>query len=151
LTSIKSTIPTYTGFSTKKEILNPYSLENNPSKFLEDAWGLSVGPGTRAENDSPVREYYVTTLRDIGVVLCRPVYDVHNIGLALDDEQRTLLFDAATIRDNFLDLAKFGVLKTGENVEYVGDSGINFLEIDDGFKFIYTQIDFTFEIIETIN
>lgn len=149
--AIRAAIPTYSGFSTKKEILNAYSLADNPNKFLEDAWGIVIASGSRAENDNPVIENIVTTVRDIGVVLCRPVYDVHNIGLQVNEQVANLLTDAKTIRDNFLLTSKFGVLRSGESIEYLGDSGVNFLDSGDGFKFIYTQIDFTFEIIETIN
>jgi hypothetical protein len=144
-------IPLYTGFTTKKEILNPYSLEDNPSKFLEDSWGLIIGDGTRAESDGRVENYFVTTERSIGVVLCRAVFDVHGIGLQVKTEAKQLLSDAKTIRDNFLDLDKFGVLKGGENISYEGDSGVNQLSNGDGYKFIHTQINFKFDIIETIN
>lgn len=149
--SIRLTIPTYDGFADKKEILNAYSIEDNPCKFLEDAWGLAIATGSRSASDIPVNEHFVTTERGIGVVLCRPVYDVHGIGLQLNEEVKELLDDAETIRDNFLNLDKFGVLRNGENVIYEGDSGVNFLNTTDGYKFIYTQLDFTFDIIETIN
>jgi len=148
---IRATIPTYSGFDTKKEILNAHSVEDNPSKFLEDAWGLAIFSGTRAASDETVYNNYVTTERRIGVVLCRPVYDVHGIGMQINEQAKELFSDATIIRDNFLSTEKFGVLKSGENIIYEGDSGVNFLDNDDGFKFIYTQIDFTFDIIETIN
>lgn len=149
--ALRSTIPTYSGFDSKKEILNAYSIEDNPSKFLEDAWGLVVGTGVRAVSDDPVIHNYVTTVRAIGVVLCRPVYDVHGIGLQVSEQVKALYDDAIIIRDNFLDLGKFGVLKNGESIGYEGDTGVNFLASDDGFKYVYTQVDFNFEIIETIN
>lgn len=151
MAALRVAIPTYTGFSTKKEILNAYSIEDNPNKFLEDSWGLVVLDGARAASDSVVMDNFVTTERGIGVVLCRPVYDVHGIGLQVDEEVGNLFDDATIIRDNFLSLEKFGVLRNGENVVYEGDSGVNFTEEDDGYQFIYTQIDFKFDIIETIN
>jgi len=151
LDAIRATIPTYSGFTTKKEILNARSLEDNPNSFLNDAWGLVISEGVRAGSDDPVSNHYVTTERNIGVVLCRPVYDVHGIGMQIFSETKSLLTDAATIRDNFLLLSKFGVLKNGENIIYEGDSGVNHLTNQDGYKYIYTQINFKFDIIEIIN
>ena len=149
--AIRTDIPTYDGFSTKKEVLNSYSVEDNPSTFLDDSWGLVVGESSRAGSDESVINNYVTSERSIGVVLCRPVYDVHGIGLQVNEEVKSMFADAVTIRDNFLDAAKFGVLLSGEDISYNGDSGVNFIASNEGFKFIHTQINFTFDIIETIN
>ena len=151
IAAIRVAIPTYAGFDTKQELLNAYSVVDNPDTFLNNSWGLIVGSGGRASSDSLVDNHFITTERPISVVLCRHVYDVHGIGLQINEEVKSLFMDAKTVRDNFLNLSKFGELKSGEEIDYVGDSGVNFLEIDSGFKFIYTQIDFTFEIIETIN
>jgi len=149
--ALREQIPTYSGFSTKKEMLNAYSIEDNPSTFLNDAWGIVILSGDRAESDSPVYNNIVTTQRGIGVVLCRPVYDVHGIGLQVNEEVKNLLTDAETIRNNFLSVYKFGVLLGGENVIYSGDDGVNFLQKEDGYKYIYTQVNFIFDTIETIN
>ena len=151
IAAIRTEIPTYVGFETKQELLNAYSVADNPDTFLHKSWGVVVGAGGRASNDSLVENRFVTTERPISVVLCRHVYDVHGIGLQVNEEVKSLFLDARTIRDNFLKLSKFGELKGGERIDYIGDSGVNFLEVDNGFKFIYTQIDFNFEIIETIN
>ena len=150
---LRAAIPTYSGFSTKKEILNPYSLVDNPRTFLEDSWGIKILASSRANSDLPagVKDYSITTIRQIGVVLSRAVYDVQGIGHVMNEQATSMLGDASTIRDNFLNLSKFGVLLGGEEVEYEGDSGLETLSFGDGSKFIYTEINFTFELTERIN
>lgn len=146
---IRSAIPTYAGFADKSEILNTYSLEDNPSKFMENAWGIRIGSGSRAASDEPVIDEWVSTERSITVVISRAIYDVRGIGLQANEQAKALLADARTIRDNFLGSSKFGVLKSGEQITYLGDSGINFLGGTEG-KFIFTEIDFNLEIIEQL-
>lgn len=149
--AIRAAIPTYTGFSTKKEIPNTYALEDNPINYLEDSWGLLIGSGTRSSKDVlAVQDFRVSTERPISVILSRSVYEVHTISSEINTQVKNLLLDAKTIRNNFLSSSKFGVLKGGEEIVYTGDSGVNFIS-GDKFKIIYTQIDFTFEILETIN
>ena len=148
--AIKTAIPTYTGFSTKTEMYNAYNVDDNPSNVIEDSWGLVIGSGSRVDHGDEFLLNEVTTNRDIGVVLCRAVYDLHGEGQAVSEQSEQLLLDAAIIRDNFLSSSKFGVLKGGEKIDYSGDSGVNF-QGDDKERFIYTQIAFTFEIIEQIN
>jgi len=147
--TIRTAIPTYSGFSTKAEILNPYSLEDNPDSFLTDSWGLLIGSGTRSAKDELLINYEATTIRNVSVILCRAVYDVRGVGKQVNEQSKTLLADCAIVRDNFLGSNRFGLLKSGEEITYVGDSGINFLGGNEA-KFIYTQIDFTFEIIEQL-
>ena len=148
--AIRTAIPTYSGFTTKKEVPNPYSLEDNSQNYLEDSWGLVIGSGARSGKDTNAfKDFRVSTERSINVVLCRAVYDVHNISNAVNTQVKNLLLDAKTIRDNFLSSSKFGVLKGGEEIVYIGDNGVNFIN-NEKFKLIYTQIDFTFEILETL-
>lgn len=149
--AIRAAIPTYSGFTSKQEIPNPYSLEDNSETFLEDSWGLLIGSGTRAEADTLAIKYQsVGTVRSIGVILSRVVYDIDGQCGNVTTEVKSLLADAKTIRDNFLSLTKFGVLKGGEDITYDGDSGVEFT-IADKARVIHTQIDFTFEIVENIN
>lgn len=148
--ALRAAIPTYSRFSAKKEILNPYSLEDNPETFLDNSWGLIIGSSVRAESDNPIIDYHVTTIRDMSVVITRAVYDLHNIGVEVNEQAKELLLDARELRDNFLDLLKFGVLQGGEEVLYLGDSGVEFAQAGQT-KFISTQVNFTFELIEIIN
>jgi len=148
--AMRTAIPTYSGFSTKKEIGNPYSLKDNPNISLSDSWGIAILSGSRSSKDEPVIDYSVTTERGIKVILCREVFNINGLGLETNEASKNLLLDAKAIRNNFLSLDKFGVLETGEEIVYLGDSGINLLNGEDG-KFIFTEIDFTFEIIENIN
>lgn len=148
--AIRAAIPTYTGFSTKTEILNPYSLEDNPETFLEDGWGLLVQSGSRSGKDFPVEVFSVSTERGIGVVLSRIVFDIDGQGGNVNETGKSLLADAKTIRDNFLNDSKFGVLKNGEEIAYLGDSGLEFT-LTGKVRIISTQINFTFETVENIN
>lgn len=148
--AIRAAIPGYSGFSTKTEIPNPYSIEDNSVTFLEDSWGILIGDSSRSDVDTPVENYHVTTVRNIGVILSRVVYDIDGQCGNVTTEVKSLLTDATTVRDNFLNLSKFGVLKGGEQITYDGDSGVEFV-IADKSRIISTQISFTFEIIETIN
>jgi hypothetical protein len=149
--AIRVAIPGYSNFSTKLEIPNPYSLEDNPINYMDDSWGLIVGSGTRGSKEElAIMDYVVTTNRPVSVILSRKVYEIHTIDKAINEEVKNLFIDANTIRNNFLSLSKFGVLKGGEEITYIGDTGVNFIN-GDKFNLIYTQIDFEFEIVETIN
>lgn len=148
--TLRTTIATYSRFSGKKEIVNPYSLEDNASTFMDNSWGLVIGSGVRSDRDNPVIDYSVTTVRSVSVVITRAVYDVHGIGIEVNETAKDLLLDAEELRDNFLNLSKFGVLKEGEQVAYEGDTGVNFVQ-GDKFTIINTQVDFTFEMVQTIN
>lgn len=148
--ALRAAIPTYSRFSTKKEILNPYSLEDNPETFLDNSWGLIIGSGDRSAKDEPVINYQVTTERNVSVVITKAVYDLHNIGVEVNEQAKELLLDARQLRDEFLNLTKFGVLQGGEDVIYLGDTGVEFAQTGQT-KFISTQVNFTFELIETIN
>ena len=79
--AIRAAIPTYTGFSTKSEIGNPYSLKDNTKPMLKDSWGLAMLPGIRSDKDTPVIDYNVTTSRGIKVILSRDVYNIIGLGL----------------------------------------------------------------------
>lgn len=148
--AIRAAIPTYSRFVSKKEIPNAYSLEDNASTYLEDSWGIIIGAGVRSEVDTPIIDCQVTTVRTISIVITRSVYDVHNVGVEVNEVAKELLLDARELRGNFLDLGKFGVLQGGEEIIYVGDNGVEFVQ-GDKFNLISTQLDFTFELIETIN
>ena len=149
--AVRAAIPTYSGFTTKLEIPNPYSLADNPVQYMEDSWGIIIGAGTRSGKENPsVMDYSLSTERAISVILCRSVYEIHTIDRKINEETKNLLLNAKTIRDNFLSLSKFGVMRGGEEIVYIGDNGVNFISTDK-FNLIYTQIDFEFEIVETIN
>lgn len=148
--ALRTAIPTYSRFTNKKEILNTYSLADNPETFMSNSWGLLVGSGFRSEKDEPFINHSETTVRAISVVICRAVYDVQGMGIEANETAKELLLDAEELRKNFLDLSKFGVLETGEQVFYEGDSGIEFLQ-EGQHRFIYTQVNFSFELVQTIN
>jgi hypothetical protein len=145
--TLRATIPTYSRFIAKTEIGNPYSIEDNNEIFLKNGWGLAIGEGSNSDLST---DYSLSTERSIGVVLSRRVLDVHNKGLQINEISKELLLDATELRDNFMDLSKFGVLLGGENILYGGDSGINFIG-SDKFNFIWTELSFVFEIVEDIN
>ena len=117
---------------------------------MGDSWGLIIGGGSRSGKDNLTEHNQVSTVRSIGVVLTRAVYDLHGSGQEIENQIQNLLLDAVTVRGNFLADSKFGVLKGGEEVIYDGDTGVSFVNSEKE-KFISTQIDFTFEIIEQIN
>lgn len=150
LDAIRAAIPTYTGFSDKTEIPNPYSVEDNSQTFIEDGWGVIIEDGSRSAKDFPVEMNSVSTERSIGVVLSRIVYDIDGQCGNVNEEVKNLYDDAITIRDNFLADSKFGVLRGGEEIAYLGDSGVEF-SVADKIRIISTQINFTFEIVEQIN
>jgi len=147
--ALRAAVPTYSRFVANGEMGNPYSLEDNET-LPDSAWGIIIESGTRAVKDDRVINHSVTTTRDISVIVARNVYEISDSDGQINEEAKELLLDAQQIRDNFLNLAKFGVLKTGEEITYNGDNGVDFLQAGK-FKGIFTKVDFTFELIETIN
>ena len=148
--AIRAEIPTYSRFVNKKEILNTYSLEDNPETFMTNSWGIKIGSGFRSEKDDPLIDNFESTVRTISIIISRAVYDVHGIGIEANETAKDLALDAQELRANFLNTSKFGILKGGEEVTYEGDSGIEFIQ-DGQHRFIYTQVDFSFEIVQQIN
>lgn len=150
INKLRTDIPTYTGFADKAEIPNPYSLADNSIQYLENSFGILVGASSRSSKDSPVESYSVSSVRDIGVILARSVYDVSNQCDMITTQVETLMAEAETIRDNFLSLQKFDLFRGGEEIVYIGDLGVNFLETGKQ-TVVYTQVDFTFEFVNKIN
>ena len=149
--AIRTLIPTVTGFSDKIEIPNPYLLEDNKEPMIRNSWGLIVGGASRAANDDPVYKHYVTSEREMSIVLTRKVYDLDSNNRSLNTAAKSLLDDKDNVVKELLDNSKIlETLKTGEEVVFNGDSGIEFL-IADNTKFIKTQIDFTIEMVDQIN
>lgn len=145
--TLRSTIPTYSRFASKKELLDSYVLEDNPEIFMRDAWGLVVGPG---DSSNLTTDYSATVDQNITIIICKWVVDAGNVGRQINEVAKDLILDEVQLRNNFLSLTKFGILSNGESITYQGHSGINRLDAGKA-KIIFTESSYIFELVESIN
>jgi len=144
--TILSVVPTLAGFDSKTRIPNAYSLADNATTFLEDGWGLRVNgavPGDLTLLSCPI----VTNKRTFGVILTRKLYSVNNDNEQLDNIVKAMAEDMTTLLLTFEDCEQLGVDESIEKIDFINDSGIQYLYKDD-LSFLVLQINFTIEISE---
>ncbi len=133
-----------------KTQLNANDLEDNPHQFMIDGWGIKVGGGSPIEQDIVANDYTFATDRAFSIVLTREVYDLQanlasyntNVGLIGDDKDSLI--------ESLLDFSKVEGMKGGEEIDYIGDGGIEFMAAGKK-RFIFMEIAFSFDLTQLIN
>lgn len=135
--------PTGTNYSI---IPNPYSLVDNASVFLEEGYGLTIGPEADSE---------INTLKDdnanrqFAFVLTRQVMKTEDEHNPLRDDSKTILEDQRTFKDRILDFDQLGIPNDIQKINIISVSGINFL-VSDKFNFITTNLVFSVDYFTEI-
>lgn len=134
--SAVSSIPT---FSSKSEIPNPYSIEDNPEMFLEDSYGFLIGSSI-----NELLEFNRSSdSQDIGVVLARSLRKTDSDPESTKIEIKKLKSDATELR---VELLKCTDLEGMSKLTYISTDAFEF---QDGY--IYTTVNFNYVVIDVIN
>ena len=143
---IRVVVPTYTGFTTKKEIPNPYSLTDNARLYLENGWGLKI----LSESISGFQvNQFVSGTRDISIVVTKVVYSVGNENSNIITDSKSLMEDVVTLKKEFLACDQLGIGGNIRKVDFVTNSGIEFLTAKK-FNFFSTETIFSFDLSEEL-
>lgn len=124
---------------------NPYEIEENPSLFLKQGYGLAIGPGEN-RNDSVCPN--VGIRRIVTVVVSRKV-DATEINVtAKDSPHKQLLEDMFQVLREFE--MNVSLLDSLGNAIFVADTGVNFVNGEDE-NYIYSSMQFTVDYFENLN
>lgn len=134
-----------TAYTSKKELVNRVSLEQNPDFILADGFDVVVGAGT---NNNELRGRGSAVTRDISIILTKRVTDSDLQNNSKHLAEKTLLDEMIAISS--LVKTKESVVRKCLNIEFAGDSGISVLNADK-IKFISTELNFTIWYVEIYN
>lgn len=137
---IRALVPTLTGFTTKKEIPNPYSLEDNSVNLLRDSWGVKIGTSTPTEETDRLPDYVETT--DYEVVLSRQVVKTDSDPDKIPTATQSMLNDFSTLENNFTP----DVFGTTEGVSAININSTTGIENVTAGKFNHITASIIFEI-----
>lgn len=143
--AFRSTLATL--FPNKKDIPNPYSIEDNDQHVIADAYGLKVSNIVTADIDI-LKESTVSYV--FTVVLARELVRVDSDTDILPTQTKALLEDEVIIRKDFLNADQLNVATSVARIDYVTASGVQFFKKGNKHNFISLEIDFNVDIFETI-
>ena len=130
-------------YSTKTEINNPYTLEENADIDMKDSWGIAIRAGS---NSNRVLCGQATVKRNIEVSLLK------RVAMPEKDVTARITGEKALFNDQ-LDMIKYfeGSPTTTNtvNVRFISDSGIEFLE-GDRFGFLVLRSTLELEYVENV-
>jgi hypothetical protein len=134
-----------TSASSWNRLPNPYNIEENPSLFLRQGYGIAIGSGS---NQNQSQCGLVRIKRTVSVVISRKV-DATELGVTdKDTGHKQLLED---MRSVLADFEKNVALSNDiANVIFVSDSGINFVNGEDE-NYVYSEMQFAVDYFENIN
>ena len=148
ITTILDTLRTKlaAAFPTRSEIPNPYSLIDNNENFLENGIGVAIRQGAQSGN---VLFNNNIDARIFSIVFTNKIYRIDSDSDPIKTIEKTLLEDQVTLRKLMLKNDQLSIDESIFKIDYIGDSGINFI-FDDDFSFLNLEINFTIESMEGI-
>lgn len=145
--TLRSAIPSITGLASKKELPNPESLRDNNSNILKDGWGIVVG----SSNPFSSQEFCRTMDQvNFSIVVTKESFNSvadHTKAFTVNDE---LLSNLNNIRKRLLASDKLGIPQYLDMVNFIGASGIEFVNADK-FNIRSITINFSFLITEALS
>ena len=143
--ALRARIPTLSGFTTKTEIPNAYSLKDNPLPLMENGWGLKYG----AASPSSVDEYCrFSESRTISVVLTSLVFRTEDDAATYASACKALLESALILKKDISGPSQFNNESYVLKVDFISDSGLSFVS-DDKFTLLYVETNFAVDINES--
>jgi len=126
-------------FPDKLEMSNPYSLEQNQSIILENAYGVKVGPASLVEGEF----CNYSSQREIGIILTAFCPKTDADSTPFIETTKSLLDDANTVVGNFMANNQLDVENKIRILDFTNDSGISFVY---GEKYSYLYIELSFNL-----
>lgn len=121
-------------FPNHKRLSNPYNLSLNNDQFLEQGWGIAVGPGENTNRQLGNRS---STKREFTLVLTRRTFATELGTTAKATGDKDLLEDLQILIDRFESEVDLDSTSGKYIARYIGDSGITQVRDDqDGFAAI---------------
>ena len=127
-----------------KRITDPYDIEKNNEQFLNQGWGLALGPSFNGELFLSQK---LTYQRNFVITITRKAYSREFDVESKATTEKLLMEDIFTVTSDF---TVNSTLSTATNhVTYLGDSGIQKIFTDKD-QYLMTQIEIQSTIIEHI-
>lgn len=133
-------------FPNKTEIPNPYSLADNNDRLLLDGVGLRVGNQVIGTLET-LKDSII--IRDFSVIFTKHVMATADNPDPIIVETKNILEDSVIARLDLLDFDQMGIDLSVEKIDYLGSSGIEFIN-SGKFNIISLVNTFSFEISEEI-
>lgn len=133
-----------TVFSSHKRVANPYKIDENPSRILEQSYGVAMGSAINTNLEMQCR---FSVQRNIRITLTRKFFSLENDPAQKATTVKTLLEDHYSLVNAFE-----GDTTLGDSVirfSYVSDGGVEFV-FDDKDQYLFIATDFTLDYIEQI-
>lgn len=132
-------------FPSKTRMHNPYEFRDNAELMIKDAFGVRVGPATRAE-----MEFNKLTLsRSFTVVFARSFATTGSAADAFDAVSKLILEDQQTFLNNIYSPNELGAQTAIDQIEINDISGVDFVATNEK-KFISSEVQFTITISESV-
>jgi hypothetical protein len=145
--TIRTAIPTLSGFSDKSEIPNPYSLTDNDSNFLVNGWGLVVGPSGL----SPLNTFKDhSESRTFIITLTKEFVRMEGDNDAIHTDSKALLEDAVLVNKDMLAFDQLEIDANIQKIDFVGNSGIEFI-FNGKHSFLATELTYNIDISEELD
>jgi len=145
LDALRTKVPLITGFTTKKELPNPYSPEDNPKGILRNGWGLTVG----LSGSGPAEFNSVVDQHSLGLVLTREWVATENNPDSVHTVIKLLKDDASLLQRELERGDLLNVAAALENLTYVSTSEVAFGE-GDRERWVYLTVSFIASIREEL-
>ena len=131
-------------YPSHRRLTNPYQVEQNVEKFLEQGWGISVQAGLNTERQLSCR---LSVQRTVNLILSRKFFARELNVESKADTEKLILEDHFSLLENF---EKDHTLDgTVTNFKYVSDSGIEFVFAEKNQYLVLTSV-YEMEYFETI-
>lgn len=142
----RTAIAALSGFTTKTEIPNPYSLSDNDKHQLIDGWGIRVLDGSLS-----AQQEFKSVWEDASfeVVVTKEVVRTNNDITNFVTAVKSVMEDIVTLKMDFMADDQIGVSSNVEKIDFVSRSGIQSVN-DNKFNYIFASILFSVTLKETL-
>ena len=133
-------------FSSKTRIPNPYSLSDNMAQFLDNGYGLRVGPASPAE---PFEFCSLLVGHTFTVVLTKELQKLDTEFAQLDSVVLAFLEDIVSVQNLFYSYSELGIEANIAKVDVGERSALEQVNTDK-FSYVTMSQSFTFFAVESI-
>lgn len=133
-------------YPNKTRIFNPYELKDNASIVMKDSYGLKVNEATREDLDF----CKLSVSRSFTLVLVRGLATTSNNDAAFDPVSMAILEDQQLFLNAFWSPSEIGAPGSIDRIDFSNIGGIEFV-VSDEKKFLFSEIEFTILISESVN
>lgn len=132
-------------FSSKIRIPNAYSLVDNPTQYLRDAYGMRVDAAVETRRDFCT----FSRIRDFTVILTREVIKTEIQTSQVDTAVKAMLEDVYTLQKEFSNADQIGVATSLDKIDVGAFTGIEYFNFEKS-NFISTEVSFSIMVTNDI-